>query len=75
MQNHMRETIDQGLQELQAKQGQGGIPQAPPAAAQQTTAVYAPIAPPPDPNVSAELQQQASQAGLAEAEVTASVPQ
>jgi hypothetical protein len=26
MQNHMRETIDQGLQDLQAKQGKGGLP-------------------------------------------------
>ena len=32
MQNHMRETIDQGLQELQEKQGQGGLPAAPPSA-------------------------------------------
>ena len=32
MQNHMRETIDQGLQELQEKQGKGGLPAAPPSA-------------------------------------------
>ena len=32
MQNHMRETIDQGLQDLQAKQGKGGLPPVPPSA-------------------------------------------
>ena len=32
MQNHMRETIDTGMQELQKKQGQGGLPVAPAAA-------------------------------------------
>ena len=30
MQNHMRETIDQGLQTLQSRQGQGGLPPLPP---------------------------------------------
>jgi len=29
---HMRETIDQGLGDLQSKQGQGGLPAAPPSA-------------------------------------------
>ena len=29
MQNHMRETIDQGMEDLQAKQGKGGLPAAP----------------------------------------------
>ena len=33
MQNHMRETIDQGLQEMQAKQGKNGLPALPPSAA------------------------------------------
>ena len=32
MQNHMRETIDQGMGELQAKQGKGGLPALPPSA-------------------------------------------
>lgn len=58
MQNHMRETIDQGLQELQAKQGTGGLPPAPPSAqGQPAPATYAAVAPPPDPNVSAEIAQ------------------
>ena len=51
MQNHMRETIDQGLQDLQAKQGTGGIPALPPSAqSQPDPAQYAAVAPPPDPN-------------------------
>ena len=51
MQNQMRETIDQGLQDLQAKQGKGGLPPAPPSAqVKPTEAEYAAIAPPPDPH-------------------------
>ena len=62
MQNHMRESIDQGLQELQSKQGAGGVPPAPPAAqAPPTPADYAPIAPPPDPNAAQEIQQEGQQ--------------
>ncbi|MGA2113420.1 MAG: hypothetical protein ABSH56_01560 [Bryobacteraceae bacterium] len=70
MQNHMRETLDQGLAELQRKQGQGGIPSAPQSALatpQQTA--YAAIAPPPDPNVKTTLSQQTSEADQAEQEV------
>ncbi len=56
MQNHMRETIDQGLQDLQSKQGTGGLPAAPPsAAAPPAPAAYAAVAPPPDPNVGTEV--------------------
>jgi hypothetical protein len=72
MQNHMRETIDQGLQDLQAKQGKGGLPPAPPSAqAQPVQAEYAAVAPPPDPKDAADLQQQAQQAEQAEKEVAA----
>lgn len=70
MQNHMRQTIDQGLSDLQKKQGQGGIPAAPATAdapPQQTG--FAAIAPPPDPNVGTELNQQTQQADQAEKEV------
>jgi hypothetical protein len=69
MQNHMRESIDQGLQELQARQGKGGIPVAP-ASPQVTPALYASVAPPQDPGVEAELQQQAQQGDQAEKDVT-----
>jgi hypothetical protein len=70
MQNHMRETLDSGLADLQKKQGQGGIPAAPAGAAappQQTA--FAAIAPPPDPNVQDELKQQTQEADSAEKEV------
>jgi hypothetical protein len=69
MQNHMRETIDQGLQELQAKQGKSGLPAAP-GSPQMTPALYASVAPPQDQGVESELQQQAQQGDQAEKEVT-----
>jgi hypothetical protein len=70
MQNHMRELIDQGLQELQSKQGQGGLPQAPPSAqGQPAPAQYAEIAPPADTNAGNEIQQQTQQADQAETDV------
>jgi hypothetical protein len=66
MQNHMRETIDQGLGELQKLQGQNGIPPAPAGAAQPPEpTVYAEIAPPPDPNVATELNTQNKEADQA----------
>jgi hypothetical protein len=70
MQNHMRETLAQGLGDLQKKQGKNGIPAAPAAAAappQQTA--FAAIAPPPDPNVQTELKAQTQEADQAEKEV------
>ncbi len=76
MQNHMRETIDQGLKDLQDKQGTGGLPaapasaQAPPAAAQ-----YAAAAPPPEANLAADIQQTDQQSDQSEKEVQAEAPQ
>ena len=47
MQNHMRATIDQGLAELQSKQGSNGLPTAPATALKPPTQTqYAAIAPP-----------------------------
>jgi hypothetical protein len=69
MQNHMRETIDKGMEELQAKQGKGGLPAAP--AADRGPAVdagFAQGAPPPDANAGAEITAQASAADQAERE-------
>ncbi len=67
MQNHMRETIDQGLGELQKRQGLNGIPAALPSAiAQPVEAGFAALAPPPDPNAPAELSAQAGEAERAE---------
>jgi hypothetical protein len=71
MQNQMRATVDQGLQELQAKQGRNGLPMAPPSAlVKPTQTEYAAIAPPPDPRDAADLQQQSQQADQSEKEVT-----
>ena len=73
MQNHMRETIDAGMQELQKKQGQGGLPAAP--AAARTAPVESAMAsaappPPPESEVKAEINQQLQEADKAEAEAT-----
>lgn len=74
MQNHMRATIDRGLQDLQ--EHQGGLP-APPANATTAPvqAAFAPIAPPPDTNVSNELQRQAQEADAADRQVLDEVNQ
>jgi len=70
MQNHMRETLDQGLAELQAKQGKGGLPAAPASATKPPVqTAFAAVAPPPDPNAATELSQQAKEADSAEREV------
>jgi len=69
MQNHMRETVGQGLAELQAKQGQGDVPAMPSAATQAATqAAYAPIAPP-DPNLAKDLKESAHEAEKVEKEI------
>ena len=76
MQNHMRETIDQGLQDLQSKQGTGGLPAAPPSAAGPTApATYAAVAPPPEPNPGSDIQQADQQSDQAEKDVTAEAAQ
>jgi hypothetical protein len=78
MQNHMREVIDQGLQELKDKQGTKGLPPLPPSAqSQPVPAHYAEVAPPADPNAGAEIQQQDQQVDQAVKDVSndASQPQ
>jgi hypothetical protein len=70
MQNHMRETIDQGMGELQSKQGQSGLPAAPASAkAAPVPASFAAAAPPPDSNAGTEISQQMQQADQSEQEV------
>jgi hypothetical protein len=70
MQNHMRETLDQGLGDMQAHPGQGGLPAPPPQAiAAPMKASFVSAAPPRDQNVAAELSQQAHDAAQAEQEV------
>jgi hypothetical protein len=75
MQNHMRETIDAGMGDLQSKQGKGGLPAAPPSA--QVAAVPAAFtagAPPPDSSAGTEITQQTQAADQAEQEVASSTP-
>ena len=69
MQNHMRETMDQGLAELQTNQGRGGLPTLPLAAA--GAPVDAPFAADvkPDANVASQLSQAAQEAGRGEQDV------
>lgn len=70
MQNHMRATLDQGLADLQSRQGQDGIPAAPPAASRPPVdAPFLASAPPPDPNIATEVSQQAESASQAESDV------
>ncbi len=67
MQNHMRETIDQGMGELQTKQSKGGLPALPPSAsAPPVKAAFVSSAPPPDSNAAAEIKQQSQEADQAE---------
>jgi hypothetical protein len=71
MQNHMRETVDAGLGDLQKKQGQGGLPQAPPSAqAAPVQSAFAAVAPPPDPNAATEIKQETQEADKAEQEAS-----
>ena len=72
MQNHMREMIDQGMQQLQAQQGKGGLPTLPPSAASAPVdSGVAQGAPPADPKDAAAISQQLAQADEAEKEVVA----
>jgi hypothetical protein len=65
MQNHMREMLDQGLGELQSRQGQGNLPVLDASLRTQTPAPYAADLPAPDANVASELQQTAQAAAPA----------
>jgi hypothetical protein len=69
MQNHMRETLDRGLGELQARQGQGGLPPIDASLRAQTPAPYAADLPPAETNVADELQRQAREADRQEQDV------
>ena len=76
MQNHMRETIDQGMAELQKKQGQGGLPAAPASArVAPTESVMALNAPPPPPQdeIVTQLKEESKEADVAEKEAAGDV--
>ena len=73
MQNHMRETLDQGLADLQAHQG--GLPSPPQQAlAMATPAVFMTDAPPPDQTVATQINQQYQQGTLAAQDVIGLAP-
>ena len=75
MQNHMRETIDAGMGDLQSKQGKGGLPAAPPSAtAAPVQAAFTVGAPPPDQTAATEIAQQNQAADQAEQEVASATP-
>jgi hypothetical protein len=62
MQNHMRETVDDGLAAIQSNAGQNGWPALPQSALSAgTPASFAAIAPPPDPNAASEIAGAAQQ--------------
>ncbi|HZD48259.1 MAG TPA: hypothetical protein VE178_05875 [Silvibacterium sp.] len=70
MQNHMRATIDQGLQELQTNQGKNGLPSLPASASAAPVEVaMVKDAPPPDPNGAALVNQQLADSDQAEKDV------
>lgn len=72
MQNHMRDSIDRGMEELQKKQGTDGLPAAPPAAtAPPVESVIAQAAPPPEQDGDAVIAQQQKLADQSEKEITA----
>jgi hypothetical protein len=76
MQNHMRETIDQGMSELQTKQGKGGLPALPASAtAPPVKAPFAAEAPGPDPEAATQIAQQSQEADKAEQEVLSQASQ
>jgi len=74
MQNHMRETIDTGLSELQTKQATSGLPPLPPSAkGAPVKAAFAAAAPGPDATAGNEIAQQYHEATQREAAVVGQV--
>jgi hypothetical protein len=68
--NQMRESVNQGMGELQTNAGRNGMPNLPRGAATPAvTASFAQSAPPPDRQIAAELQQQVKEAERVEQDV------
>jgi hypothetical protein len=75
MQNGMRETVDQGMKELQAKQGKDGIPAAPASAqAPPVESAFAQVAPPPEPDGEAAVKQQITMADQVDTDAAQASP-
>ena len=67
MENHMRATVDQGLDRLHTEQANGKVPQAPAQAnGAPTSSGFPNVAPQSDPNVQTEVDNQNQQADQAE---------
>jgi len=67
MENGLRESVDQGLQEMQTKAGTGGLPVAPPSTmAKPVPALVAQAAPPPEANPANDINQELTLADQAE---------
>ncbi len=76
MQNHMRESIDQGLQELQTSQGKNGLPVVPSSASSSPVQVaMVRDAPPPESNGASVIQQQLAVSSQSENDVVAQAQQ
>ena len=70
--NHMRESLSLGIDELRARAGQNGVPPLPPGTNMVAqNASFVSSAPPPDPQVANELQQEVRAADQVEQQVTA----
>jgi hypothetical protein len=71
MQNYMRQTVEQGMADLQAKQGTANLPAAPATALGAAVSTgFASNLPPPDANAATEIAEQATAADQAEREET-----
>ena len=74
--NQMRESVNQGMGELQTNAGRNGMPNLPRgAAAPAVTASFAQSAPPPDQQIAAELQAQVREAEKVEQDVVSEARQ
>jgi hypothetical protein len=72
MQNHMRQTIDAGMGDMQKAKGLPAPPQS--ASGEPIKASFVSTAPPADTNVGAELNQQMQEADIAEKQTLATLP-
>jgi hypothetical protein len=62
MENHLRATLDQGMDQMQSNAGHGGLPAVPSNATGYIDTPVGAAAPPPDPNAATELSSQVQQA-------------
>lgn len=73
MENHMRESLDVGLADMQQNRGASGLPSVPTDLTAQVTPEYVAELPPADPDVAGELQTELQGADRAEGELLGQV--